>query len=425
MSRPVGGAARDTSGQAGVPTDEPVAGMTDEPAAGTAGEPARYHVVRVFGSLDVGGAERRTVELLPLLAEAGAVLHFVTLSGRAGVLGPVVERMGATVHPLPLDLRFPLRFLRLLRRLEVRVVHSDVSTFSGALVLLAALAGVPVRIAHFRSDGDGRPSTLRRRTQRWVMRKLIDIFATDVVGVSPGALRHAYRPSWESDPRCRVIPNGLDLGRLARRGDLDLRASVGAAPGEIVCLHVGRPAPEKRRWIVPQVVAALAASGRPSRAALVGARDADDEARVLREAEAGGVVDRVHLLGAREDVGDLMRQADVVVLPSEREGLPGVVLEALAVGTAVVAADLPGVRFIARHLPGVTVVGRDAPPAEWAEAIGRAVRPCRERDPEAAVRAFRASVFTLEAAASAHVAMYRRALPGARHDGTAAQPCAA
>ncbi|MFY1691537.1 glycosyltransferase family 4 protein [Plantactinospora sp. WMMB782] len=416
MSRPLGNLARDESTPAGKPAD----GTVDGP-----GEPVRCHVVRVFGSLDVGGAERRTVELLPLLSEAGVVLHFVTLSGRAGVLAPTVERMGATVHPLPLDLRFPIRFLRLLRRLEAQVVHSDVSTFSGVLVSLAALAGVRVRIAHFRSDGDGRPSTPRRRVQRWVMRRLISIFATDVVGVSPGALGNAYRPSWESDPRCRVVPNGIDLGRLARRGDFDLRAELGAAPGEVICLHVGRPAPEKRRWIVPQALAALAATGCPCRAVLVGARDADDEARVLGAAEAGGVAGLVHLLGAREDVGDLMRQADVVVLPSDREGLPGVVLEALAVGTAVVASDLPGVRFIARQLPGVTVVARDAPPSAWAEAIQRALHPARQRDPEAAVRALRASVFTLEAAASAHLAMYRRCSPGGRHEETAAPACAA
>ena len=377
--------------------------------AGRSAELPRYNAVRVFGALDIGGAELRTIDLLPRLTAAGAVVHFVTLSGRAGVLAPVVERLGAEVHPLPLDIRFPLRFLRLLKRLRPHVVHSDVATFSGALLLLAAVAGVPVRIAHFRSDGDGHDDTVRRRAQRWIMRRLIDAFATDVVGVSPGSLTNGYQPSWESDPRFRVIPNGLDLERLARRTDFDLRAAIGAAPGDIVCLHVGRPSPEKRRWMIPQVVAALEVLGVAGRGVLVGARDDHDDTRVLREAEAQGVGDRLHLLGARDDVGRLMRQADVVVLPSDREGLPGVVLEALAVGADVVASDLPGVRFIAQHLPGVTIVGRDAPPAEWAEAIrGAAIRRTGERDQEAAMRAFQASVFSLESAAAAHISMYRR-----------------
>lgn len=370
-------------------------------------EPPRYTVVRVLGALDRGGAELRTIDLLPLVVASGAVVHFVTLSGRAGVLAPVVERLGAHVHPLPLDIRFPFRFLRLLRRLRAHVVHSDVATFSGAALLLAAAAGVPVRVAHFHSDGDGHDDTVRRRAQRWIMRRLIHRFATDVIGVSPGSLTHGYRPGWESDSRCRVITNALNLERLVRPSDFDLRAAVGAEPADTVCLHVGRPAPEKRRWLLPQIVAELQQLGVAGRAALVGPHDADDDSRVLREAEVHRVSDRLHLLGARDDVGALIRQADVVVLPSGREGLPGVVLEALALGVDVVASDLPGVRFIAQHLPGVTIVGRDASAAEWAAAIRQiTTHPSGERDVEAALRAFQASIFSLEAAATAHTEMY-------------------
>ncbi|WP_174528990.1 glycosyltransferase family 4 protein [Micromonospora maritima] len=366
----------------------------------------------MFGALDIGGAELRTIDLLPTLIAAGADVHFVTLSGRAGVLAPDVERLGARVHPLPLDLRFPVRFVRLLRRLRAEVVHSDVATFSGALLLLAAVARTPVRIAHFRSDGDGRADSLRRRLQRRVMRRLIDRHATDIVAVSPGSLTYGYRPGWESDPRCRVIPNGLDLARLARPTDLDLRTAVGAVPGDVVCLHVGRASPEKRRWLLPPAVAALESFGVSARLAFAGAHDAEDDARVRRAAETHRVGDRVRLLGPRDDVGALMRQADVVLLPSDREGLPGVVLEALATGTRVVASDLPGVRFIAEHLPGVTVVARDAAPDEWAKAICEATTGAgADRDVDAAVRAFRSSLFSLDSAALAHLSMYRRHLP--------------
>ncbi|MEV4756638.1 glycosyltransferase family 4 protein [Micromonospora sp. NPDC049559] len=378
-----------------------------------------YGVVRVFGALDVGGAELRTIELLPRLIAAGAEIHFVTLTGRAGVLAPQVERLGARVHPLRLSLAFPPRFLRLLRRLRPRVVHSDVATFSGFILLLAWAARVPVRIAHFRSDADGHGNGPRRRAQRWVMRRLVRLCATDILGVAPGALSHCYLPSWRTDPRCRVIPNGLDLDRLHRDHGFDLRTAVGAAPDEIICMHVGRAAPEKRRWLVPAIVAGLQARGLPARAVLVGGHDPDDDARVSREAEAYGVGDRLHLLGARDDVGSLMRQADVLLLPSQREGLPGVVLEALAVGTAVAASDLPGVRFIAGQLPGVTVLAQDASAADWAEAIDAAgVRPGGDRDRESAAAAFRSSPFSLDAAAAAHLAIYQQ-----RH--ILERPCAA
>ncbi|MEV0005020.1 glycosyltransferase [Micromonospora sp. NPDC050980] len=382
--------------------------MTRAEVGRTSTAPTRYAVVQVFGVLDVGGAELRAVELLPHLAAAGADVHFVTLADRPGVLAPTVERLGARVRALPLDLRFPLRFVRFLVRLRPRVVHSHVATFSGALLLLARLARVPVRIAHFRSDGDEHGNTLRRRAQRRVMRGLIGWCATDIVGVAPGALTHGYRPDWTSDPRCRVVPNGLDVDRLDRPSGFDLRAAVGAAADEIVCLHVGRPSPAKRRWLLPRIVAALRTVGVDGHAALVGLRQADDEERVRAEARAVGVAGRVHLLGPRDDVGAVMRQADVVLLPSAREGLPGVVLEALAVGTPVVGSDLPGVRFIATELPGVSLVPRDAPPSQWAAAVAALVRTGRTApDREAARDAFRASVFSLRSAVDAHVRLYR------------------
>ncbi|WP_176308552.1 glycosyltransferase [Micromonospora sp. NBS 11-29] len=384
----------------------------------------RYRVVQILGVLDVGGLEMRTIEMLPHLRAAGAEIHFVTLTGRPGILAPTAERLGAQVHPLALGVRLPLRLVRLLVRLRPRVVHSHVATFSGVLLLLAWLARVPIRIAHFRSDGDEHGNTLRRRVQRWSLRRLIGLCATDIVGVAPGALTSGYRFDWTSDPRCRVVPNGLDVGRLDRSSGFDLRDVIGAAKNELVCVHVGRPSPAKRRWMVPRIVAALGASGVPCHGVLVGARQEEDEERVLAEARAHGVESRLHLLGARDDIGTLMRQADLVLLPSDREGLPGVVLEALAVGTPVVGSDLPGVRFIAERLPGVSLVPRDATPTAWAGAICPLVSPARgERDRADARDAFQASVFSLRSAVDAHLRLYqgvpaRPASPTGQHSTT-------
>jgi glycosyltransferase involved in cell wall biosynthesis len=372
--------------------------------------PAR--VVRVLGSLDVGGAELRTLELLPRLVEAGVEVHFVTLAGRAGTLAPQAERLGATIHPLRLSAGFPVRFLSLLRRLRPRAVHSDVATFSGPVLALAALARVPLRVAHFRSDGDGRPDNPRRVAQRWLGRRLIDRYATDIFGVSPGALRHGYRARYAGDPRCRVVPNGLDLGRLVAESARSLRSDLGIAPYQPICLHLGRAEPAKRRWLIPEMVAAARDHGVTLHAVLVGPGDPHDDGRVRAIAAWYGVADRVHLLGPAADVGTLLRQADVLVLPSDREGLPGVVLEAVALGTPVVASDLPGVRFVAARLAGVTVVPVDAPATAWAEALAGALcRPTTTRDREVALQAFRDSEFSLETAAGAHLAAYRMPPP--------------
>ncbi|WP_347351509.1 glycosyltransferase [Intrasporangium sp.] len=362
-------------------------------------------VLHVFGAMNIGGAELRTIDLLRDLAPQGVDFHFLTLSGEAGVLDDEIRSLGGEIHPIRLDTCFPIRYLQLLRRLRPFAVDSHVATFSGALLLGATMAQVPVRIAHFRSDGDGHSDTVRRRLQRGVMRLLISVCATDIVGVSPSSLIGGYSPSWERDPRARVIVNGVRV--LDDHGMTNLRDEIGVGPASTVVLHVGRPSPEKNRVRAVAVLAAMRASGQDAHLAFVGGVGADS-ADVGSITGAAALESVVHHLGARRDAHALMRQADVVLLPSIREGLPGVVLESLAVGTPVVASDLPGVRFIASQVPGVLAVPLAEPDDIWATAVTEQARAASDSERRDAIRkGFASSVFTQEAANAIHRRLYR------------------
>jgi hypothetical protein len=207
-----------------------------------AGEPTRRRIVHVFGAMDRAGAELRTVEVVERLARAEFDTTYVTLSGRAGSLAERIRDSGDRVVPLKLDVRFPAAFVRLLRSSGADVVHSHVATFSGAVLVLAMVAGVRTRIAHFRSDGDQQVDSVRRRVQRTVMKVLIGRSATAVLGVSPGALDHGWTPRWRADPRCRVVPNGIDLRAVPAVDDRwTVREELGIARGVPLICHVGRP----------------------------------------------------------------------------------------------------------------------------------------------------------------------------------------
>lgn len=387
--------------------------LTDERGTGDAPEhrppESRCRVLRVLGELNFGGTELRTAELLPRLAAAGVEVHLVTLSHRVGrgPLAGAVTRYGGSVTPVPLDARFPVRFRQLLRRLRPDAVHVDSANFSGVPLAIAALGGVPVRVAHFRGDDNQRRS-LRRRGYRWLGGRLLRGFATDILGVSPSSLTLGYDRAWRDDPRCRVVLNGLDLARLGRPARDDLRAMLGVRPDDLLCLSVGRASPEKRRWLLPPILAALRDRGVTAHAVLVGPTGEPDDTRVRAAAVAAGLADRVHLLGPRDDVGGLLRQADVVIHPSALEGLPGGVLEPVALGVGTVAADLPGVRFISGHLPGVTVVDTGAAPEVWAAAALTAARYTAATDAAVAAARFAGSVFSLDVATDTHLAIYRR-----------------
>lgn len=363
----------------------------------------RIRVLHVFGAMDFGGAEIRTIELLPAMLAEGVEFHFVTLSGRRGELAERIERAGGYVWPLRLTPAFPIRFLRLARRLKLNAIDSHVATFSGALVALAWLARIPVRIAHFRSDDDGRGASWSRRLQRKVMKLLIRLFSTDIVGVSPSALTHGYDPLWERDPRAKVIVNGFASYQAIEQppSGLDLGPHV-----KLLTL-VARPSPEKNRIKAIDILHELLACGEPVKLVLVGGRGADSDA-VEDRIVTYGIEEAVIDLGKRADAVQVMAASDVVLLTSHREGLPGVVLEAVSTGAEVVSVDLPGVKFMTERVDGITLVDADAPAEMWVAPICAALARSKDAERRAAqVRSFEGSPFSLSSSIYAHRRLYR------------------
>lgn len=339
-------------------------------------------VVHVFGAMDRGGAEMRTLELIRLVDRQRVHSVFVTLSGRPGSLASEFEAAGAEVVPIRLSPSFPFAFVRFLRRRRVGVVHSHVALFSGVILALAALARVPRRIANFHSDRPRRPgrSRLRKRVQYRITGQLLDWTATEIIGVSPGALSHGWESDWEDDPRCRVVLFGCDLTRFDAVSDVTrLRRVIGAAADDKVIVHVGRGVPLKNRERAIDVFAAVAEKRPSTWLVFVGAETEDDRARWEEQARALGVAERVVFLGERSDVPDLLTGADLLLQTSLYEGLPGVVMEAAAAGTPSLVSRLPGSEYLASRLTDVHPISLDLPDDEWArqalELLGAELTP--------------------------------------------------
>lgn len=119
-------------------------------------------------------------------------------------------------------------------------------------------------------------------------------------------------------------------GRVGRRGPMRV-------------LHVGRQGPEKGLPILLEAIAAAADSDVPLEVRLVGHGPLTEQ--LERQAEALGIGQQVTFLGAvgQDDIPELYRWADVFCLPSFQEGLPVVLMEAMAAGLPVVATRIAGI----------------------------------------------------------------------------------
>lgn len=179
--------------------------------------------------------------------------------------------------------------------------------------------------------------------------------------------------------RVRTVPYGVDLDRFrpdAARARM--RARLGAAPGKLLVLAVGRLVEKKGfRYLID-----AAARTEGVHVAVAGEGDLGPE--LARRAEASGA--SVHFAGAleREDVEAALASADVVAVPSvvdaagNVDGLPNVLLEALASGRAVVASRVAGIPDVVSDGENGLLVSPGDPEA-LAAALGRLARDPEER----------------------------------------------
>jgi glycosyltransferase involved in cell wall biosynthesis len=202
------------------------------------------------------------------------------------------------------------------------------------------------------------------------------------------------------------IPNALNFERFTqvRVDRRQKRESLGLPSDAFVVGSVGRLVPQKGYDTLLAAIPAVLAECPRARFVLVGA-GAQREA-LVEQARALGVADALTLTGARPDVAELLRTFDLFVSPSRYEGLPTVVLEAIASGAPVVATRVSGnSELIEDGVSGLLVPPED-PPA-LAQAILRMANgaaPAAEMAARALERA-RAS-YSLDSVAARYADFY-------------------
>jgi glycosyltransferase involved in cell wall biosynthesis len=161
------------------------------------------------------------------------------------------------------------------------------------------------------------------------------------VAVSPETAAFARKRREVDERRLLVIPNGVELGRFhpAPAGRERVRKELGIAGDAWLIGRVGRIAVEMNHALLVRAAAPLLGD----RTQLVIAGDGQLMPALTELVGSLGVARFVHLLGARRDVPEILNALDSFVLSSDTEGLPLVVLEAMATGLPVISTRIGGV----------------------------------------------------------------------------------
>ncbi|HEY8388645.1 MAG TPA: glycosyltransferase, partial [Parasegetibacter sp.] len=142
-----------------------------------------------------------------------------------------------------------------------------------------------------------------------------------------------------------VINNGIDLNRFNPANQFsDVRKELNIAPDKKLILFIARFTSHKQPLTLIKAFSKIAAANPDLHLLLVGQGDQEAEARAM--IEQLGISDSVTMSPFRKDVPDCLAAADVYVLPSLWEGLPIGLLEAMAMGKAVIASEVDGTKEI-------------------------------------------------------------------------------
>ena len=200
--------------------------------------------------------------------------------------------------------------------------------------------------------------------KRWALGRLMRRpDAVVVVGDDARANLLEYFPTLAGRPdRVATIPHGIRVRRHADApaGAISLRRRLGVTADTPVVGFLGRFMPEKGFPVLMDAVERLAADpdAPPFHIAAFGSGDYRHEYR--RELERRGLAGRGTLLDFVPDVTPVLRQMDLVVVPSLWEASSLVSMEAMTAGVPVLGSDCPGLREVLRGTPSRTVAAGDA-----------------------------------------------------------------
>lgn len=292
-------------------------------------------IVHIVPTLDPSGAEKQLALLASNTPKDRFDVQVIALT-RGGPYEKMLADAGVPVHVIGKKMKgdpFALRRLvRLLKDLKPTIVQTWLFAGNSYGRFAAHWAKVPHIIASERCV-DSWKSGLQLRLDRWLMRW------TDAVAVNSQAVKEFYAHQGIAREKLHVIPNAVTPAeQVADRAAL--RKEMGVRESSFVMGFVGRLWPQKR---VDEVILAsdiLRIGEWEIEVVIVG--DGPRRPALERFAENMRITGDVHFLGKRDDARRLMAGFDALILPSAFEGMPNVVLEAMAAGTPVVASRIPG-----------------------------------------------------------------------------------
>jgi glycosyltransferase involved in cell wall biosynthesis len=371
-------------------------------------------VLAVIANESVSGPGRQLASFASAAARHGVRLHVAILHRRGNPRPPFADYLAKLGVPFsllddngPVDLAIARRLNSLVEDLapDILQTHGYKATAAG-LIMRRFRRRIPwVGFFHGETHED-----LKARFYHWLDHRMLG--AADAVVVMSALQRQSFA---RLGHKVRVIYNAvLPDPPVVGPDDGDRIADLLHGFDRPLLGVVGRLSPEKGVDLLLDACGALRRSGYGF--SLVVAGDGPDHAALEQQAARLGIDQRVTFLGSVRNVGSLYSAIDVLVIPSRSEGLPNVLLEALAADLPVVSTRVGAVPEVLTD-PAAGVILDHMDGDSLRRAIDEALR-LRSSDLGIRARAETALAFSVEARIRRHLDLYVDVSGGAMSSGT-------
>ncbi|RQV98165.1 glycosyltransferase [bacterium] len=305
----------------------------------------RIHILYVVNGLGIGGAEKKLLDLVRHLDRRRYKI-FVCSIGQSGPLEVDFKALGVEVFVFSKRNRFDMmliyRVARLIRNCKIDLIQTTLwlADIVGAVASLLTGGGVPV--ISWETVTHGENDILRTQYRHVLFYKFWMRFVYKIVAVSNEIRDSLIVRRGIPASRIQVIHYGVDLKRFGRVSESEIRRDMFRFPrNHIVIGTVARL--ESYKGVVFMQKAAIELARQYANLVFHFVGDGSLRSKLEGEVRQAGMSDHIFYLGSRDDVHEIMRTFDIFVLPSLTEGLPNVILEAMASAKPVVATKVGGI----------------------------------------------------------------------------------
>jgi len=352
-------------------------------------------VLHVIDSLILAGVEVLLREMLPKMRDRGLDSSIVVLKHLDSPLENALRADGFPfLHSRGSEIYSPLHVWSLAGHISsFDVVHSYL--FPAQLWVVAAAKLAAKRVPLVTTE----QSTQNRRRREWA-RPLDSWMYKNYAAIACNSEATAQNLlDWipEVTKRVSIIYNGVPLERFRNAPPASKHEILPSSSGWPVVVFVARFDPAKDHPTL------LRAMRRVPKADLVLVGDGDLRPQIQRLAQELGIGERVHFLGRRPDIPQLLKMADLYVHASNYEGFGIAAVEAMSAGLPVVASDVPGLGEIVKGAGILVPPGDDE---ALAKAINGVLQSQLLREQMVAASQRRAADFGIDRTVEAFIEIY-------------------